>query len=64
MILATLVQMVMDNPRLDLMYFLTGVLIALLPTSVLGLIGFFVIRDWYRQRREHKAAAAPPGRTP
>jgi len=60
MILATLVQMTMvDNPHLDLMYFLTGVLLALVPTSVLGLIAFYVVRDWYRH---HYRPKADPGR--
>jgi len=58
MMLAALVQMTMDNPRLDLLYFLTGVLIALVPTSILGTMGFFVIRDWYRHH--YRRGAAPP----
>ena len=54
------VQMTMDNPHLDLLYFLTGVLLALVPTSVLGMIGFFVVRDWYRNHYRRKPAPAPP----
>ena len=50
--------MTMDNPRLDLLYFLTGVLLALVPTSVFGYIGFCVIRDWYRHH--YRRRAAPP----
>jgi len=49
-----------DNPHLDLMYFLAGVLLALLPTSVLGIIGYFVIRDWYLHHYRRKPAPTPP----
>jgi ABC-type phosphate transport system permease subunit len=55
------VQMVMDNPKLDLMYFLCGVLLAALPTSVLGMIGYFVVRDWYRNHYVRRPAPTPPG---
>ena len=59
------VQMTMDNPKLDLLYFLCGVLLALVPTSVLGTIGYFVVRDWYRNHYLRKPAplpVPPPGR--
>jgi hypothetical protein len=52
--------MTMDNPRLDLLYFLTGVLLAIVPTTVLGYIGFCVIRDWYRHHYRRRAAPAEP----
>ena len=55
------VQMVMDNPKLDLLYFISGVLLALLPTSVLGMIGYFVVRDWYRNHYVRKPASTTPG---
>ena len=61
MILAAL-QMTMDNPNVDLLYFLTGVLIAILPTSVLGTIAFFVVRDWYRNHYRRRAAPGAPPR--
>jgi hypothetical protein len=59
------VQMTMDNPKLDLLYFFCGVLLALVPTSVLGTIGYFVVRDWYLNhylRKPAPAPAPPPGR--
>ena len=63
MTLLAAVQMTMDNPQLDLLYFLTGVLLALVPTTVLGMIGYFVVRDWYRNHYRRKPAPAqPPGR--
>jgi hypothetical protein len=61
MMTLAVVQMVMDNPTLDLMYFICGVLLALLPTSVLGMIGYFVVRDWYRNHYMHKPAPTTPG---
>ncbi len=63
MTLLALLQMAMaDNPHLDLLYFLTGVLIALLPTSVLGIIAYFVVRDWYVHHYRRKPAPTPPTR--
>jgi hypothetical protein len=64
MMTLAVVQMVMDNPKLDLMYFICGVLLALLPTSVLGMIGYFVVRDWYRNHYLRKPAPTigPAGR--
>ena len=64
MMTLALVQHVMDNPRLDLLYFICGVMIALLPTSVLGMIGYFVVRDWYRNhyRKPAPTTSGPAGR--
>jgi hypothetical protein len=65
MMTLAVVQHVMDNPNLDLLYFICGVMIALLPTSILGMIGYFVIRDWYRNHYLRKPApttSVPPGR--
>ena len=61
MMTLAVVQHVMDNPHLDLLYFISGVMIALLPTSVLGMIGYFVVRDWYRNHYVRKAAPTTPG---
>jgi hypothetical protein len=65
MTILAVVQHAMDNPKLDLLYFICGVMIALLPTSVLGMIGYFVVRDWYRNHYLRKPApttSGPPGR--
>jgi hypothetical protein len=62
MMLLPLAQMAMDNPKLDLLYFLTGLMFAAVPTSVLGIIGFFVIRDWYRHH--YRRNVAPAGQRP
>jgi hypothetical protein len=61
MMTLAVVQMVMDNPTLDLLYFICGVLLALLPTSVLGMIGYFVVRDWYRNHYVRKPAPTTSG---
>ena len=60
--LAVLQMTMVDNPHLDLMYFLAGVLLALLPTSVLGIIGYCVLRDWYLHHYRRKPAPTPPAR--
>jgi hypothetical protein len=60
-VLALLQMAVMaDNPRMDLMYFLTGVMFAILPTTVLGFIGYSVVRDWYLHHYRRKVAPTPP----
>ena len=61
MMTLAVVQHAMDNPHLDLLYFICGVMIALLPTSVLGMIGYFVVRDWYRNHYVRKPAPTTPG---
>jgi hypothetical protein len=43
-------------------YFLTGLGFALMPTSVLGIIGVCAIRDWYRHH--YRRAVAPAGQAP
>jgi hypothetical protein len=60
MMTLAVVQHAMDNPKLDLLYFICGVMIALLPTSVLGMIGYYVIRDWYRNHYLRKPAPTTP----
>ncbi len=59
-VLALLQMTMVDNPRMDLMYFLTGVLFALLPTTVLGIIGYSVVRDWYLHHYRRKPTPTPP----
>jgi hypothetical protein len=51
------------DPKLDLLYFICGVMIAILPTSILGMIGYFVVRDWYRNhyRKPAPTTSGPAG---
>ena len=60
MTVLALLQMTMDNPHVDLMYFLTGVMFAFLPTTVLGIIAYFVVRDWYLHHYRRKPTLTPP----
>ncbi len=62
MILALAQQHSGSSPT-DLAYFWVGVLIALLPVTILGTIGFLVLRA-VRRDRGQGGSVAPPGIPP
>lgn len=58
MTLAALLLLHGDDPRLDLVYFVASVMLALTPVIVLGTIGVLVLRRIWKER--HQGGASSP----
>jgi hypothetical protein len=62
MTLASLLLVHGDDPRMELVYFIASVLLALTPVIVLGTIGVLVLRKVWRERHEGGEQGAGSGR--
>ncbi len=45
-----------DDAKLELLYFVASVLLALTPLAIFGTIGVLVVRKIWKERRDDKAA--------
>ena len=56
MTLATLLLLHGDDAKMELLYFVASVLLALTPLAIFGTIGVLVVRKIWKERRDDKAA--------
>jgi hypothetical protein len=61
MILATLLLVHGDDPRMEFVYFVASVLLALTPVVVFGTIGVWVVRKYLRERKQSRMRNAEFG---
>ena len=53
MTLALLVLLHGDDPRMELTYFWSAILIVLLPIAIFGGLTYWLYRMWRRERKQH-----------
>jgi hypothetical protein len=63
MTLASLLLVHGDDPRMELVYFIASVLLALTPVIVLGTIGVLVLRKVWRERESQRGTRNAEGGT-
>ena len=56
MTLATLLLLHADTPKMEFLYFVASVLLAVTPLAIFGTIGVLVLRKIWKERRDDKAA--------
>jgi len=61
MTLATLLLLHGDDPRMQFVYFVASILLALTPVIVLGTIGVLVVRKIWKDRHQDGAQGAGSG---
>jgi len=54
--LATLLLLHGDTPKMEFLYFVASVLLAVTPLAIFGTIGVLVLRNIWKERRDDKAA--------
>jgi hypothetical protein len=56
MTLATLLLVHGDSPKLEFLYFVASVLLAMTPLAIFGTIGVLVLRRIWKERRDDREA--------